>query len=72
MFAITPIVLLVLALAGGGAAAVGNAHTKDNSAETVEVVFEACVEAQTQNTDQQAHDECDAASEQDLQAALDQ
>ena len=77
MFALTPIVFVLLAVVGGGAAAIGNSHQPaDNS--TISG-FEACVEAQaidaelqTQNPDQPVLAECDSTYEPEAQAALKQ
>ena len=81
MFAITPIVLVLLAVAGGGVAKIGNSQDQDNtSVEATEIVqFDTCVAAQTEAAELQTQDpvlqvqaECDSAYEPELQAALDQ
>ena len=46
MFAITPIVLVILALAGGGVAKIGNSHDQDNNiVEACEIVQVAVADA---------------------------
>jgi len=77
MFALSPIVFVLLALAGGGAAAVGNSHQQADDS-TISG-FEACAEAQatdaelqTQNPDQPVLAECDSTYEPESQAALKQ
>jgi hypothetical protein len=71
MFAITPIVLVILALAGGGVAKIGNSQDQDNN------IVEACEIAQTavadseQNSDLQDRAECDSAYEPQSHAAID-
>ncbi len=77
MFAITPIVIAILALAGGGVSAIGSSH--EQSVDGDVVAYETCVEAssiatdeQAQDADQQAQTECDPAYEPESQAALNQ
>ena len=72
MFAITPIVLVILALAGGGVAKIGNSQVQDNNiVEACEIVQVAVADA-GQNPDHQNPDECDSAYQPDAHAALDQ
>ena len=72
MFAITPIVLVFLALAGGGVAKLGNSQDQEiYTAEACEIV-QAAVADSEQNADLQNQAECDSAYGPDAQAALDQ
>jgi hypothetical protein len=72
MFAITPIVLVLLALAGGGVAKIGNSQDQDNNVvEACEIVRDAVVDPE-QNSDLQILAECDSAYAPESQAALDQ
>ena len=72
MFAITPIVLVILALAGGGVAAVGKSQDQENNVvEVCEIVQDAVADAE-QNPDNQNPAECDSTYQPESHAALDQ
>jgi hypothetical protein len=71
MFAITPIVLVILALAGGGATAIGNSHKQDNNVVEVCEIVQTAVADPEQNSDLQNRAECDSAYEPQSHAALD-
>jgi hypothetical protein len=71
MFAITPIVLVILALAGGGVAKIGNSQDQDNNIVEVCEIVQAAVADAEPNSDLQDRAECDSAYEPQSRAALD-